>query len=176
MRFFAPIFFAVLSDCCFFPIFSEVAAHIFREKQLHGHIPFSRLFSCQRTFRPWFPRRVHTPIFTRRVFQPSILDCWKITEKLTPTVKLFLGRLFSPPLVKRQKNNCFEPNIFLAFKKRHKKIPPAPQHKRDNMILQFSFKIEPNIKSTVWKQNRDSLLLFIQHSQMLQISNSPFRN
>ena len=36
-------------------------------------------------------------------FQPSILDCWEITEKLTPTVKLFLGRLFSPHLLSGRK-------------------------------------------------------------------------
>lgn len=103
MRFFAPLFFAVLSNCCFFIIFSEVPAHTFCKRKFHDHIPFGRLFSCQRTFRTWFSRRVHTLIFTRRAFQPSILDCWKTAEKLTPTVKLFLGRLFSTYLLSGRK-------------------------------------------------------------------------
>ena len=122
MRFFAPLFFAVLSNCCFFTILSEVPAHTFCKRKFHDHIPFGRLFSCQRTFRVWFPRLVHTLIFTRRAFQPSILDCWKTAEKLTPTVKLFLGSLFSPTYQAAEKY-LFWAKYFLAYLKSGIKNP-----------------------------------------------------
>ena len=147
MRFFAPLFFAVLSDCCFFTFFSEAPAHTFCKKKLHEHIPFGRLFNCQRTFRVWFPRLVHTLIFTRRAFQPSILDCWKTAEKLTPTVKIFLGRLFSPHLLSGRKIIVLS-QIFLAYLKNGIKNPSHAIAREGTYKYLLLYKN----KDTVWKQ------------------------